>query len=130
MVEDVNLTLEYYQDILGYEFIMGVPRDSKEIIIWWEKETPLDYAMVKQGNVEIMFQSRESLAHDLPLYKDEIMGASPTFYIEVNGVDDLYDRIKDKTRIVRGPYEAFYGMKEFYIQDCNGYIIGFAENIS
>ena len=26
MVEDVNRTAEFYRDVLGFEFVMGVPR--------------------------------------------------------------------------------------------------------
>jgi len=49
------------------------------------------------------------------------------FYIDVEGIDIIYDSIKNKVVIVRKLERAWYGMREFYIKDCNGYILGFGE---
>jgi len=127
MVEDVNGTVEFYRDVLGFEFIMGVIEEIQEIVTSWQKERLLDYAMMKCGNVEIMFQAKRSLSEALPVLRDKEIGGTLTLYMEIEGVQELYGRIKDKVTIIKDLHTTFYGMQEFYVLDCNGYILTFAE---
>jgi hypothetical protein len=47
--------------------------------------------------------------------------------MEIDDLDSFYDEIKDKVAEITEPQLAWYGMKEFYTKDPNGYILGFAE---
>ena len=127
MVEDVNRTVEFYQGVLGFEFVMGVIEELQEILTTYQHNRPLDYAMMKCGNVEVMFQAKRSLAEALPLLRGREIGGTLTLYMELDSVSELYARIKDKVTIVNDLHTTFYGMQEFYIEDCNGYILTFAE---
>ena len=49
--------------------------------------------------------------------------------MQVIGLEELFEKIKDEVEIVKGLHEAFYGMKEFYVRDKNGYMLGFAEKV-
>ena len=69
MVENVNDTVDYYKDTLGFELAMSQP-----------EEGPLDWAMVQSGDVALMFQSRSSLGGELPMFKDMPVGGSLTFF--------------------------------------------------
>ena len=40
----------------------------------------------------------------------------------------MYTKLKDRVRIIRELETTGYGMREFYIKDCNGYILAFAES--
>ena len=93
----------------------------------WQKDRPLDYAMMKCGDVEIMFQGKRSLTEALPVLRDKEIGGTLTLYMEIEGVQELYGRIKDKVTVVKDLHTTFYGMQEFYVRDCNGYILIFAE---
>jgi len=127
MVEDVNRTVEFYQEVFGFEFVMGVIEEIQEIRTSYQKDRLLDYAMMKCGDVEIMFQAKRSLSETLPVLKGKEIGGTLTLYIEVEGVQELYARIKDKVTVVKDLHTTFYGMQEFYVQDCNGSIVTFAE---
>lgn len=127
MVEDVNRTVEFYQEVLGFEFVMGVIEELQEILTSYQQDRSLDYAMMKCGNVEVMFQAKRSLAEALPLLRGREIGGTLTLYMELDSVSELYERIKDKVTIVKDLHTTFYGMQEFYIEDCNGYILTFAE---
>ena len=50
------------------------------------------------------------------------------FSIEVEDIEALYQEIKSKTDVMIELNTAWYGMREFYVKDCNGYILGFAES--
>jgi len=129
VVEDVNSTVDFYKDVLGFEFVIGVPENSQDIVTHQQKGQKLCFAVMKYGSVEMMFQTKESLAKEIPEFDRMDIGGSVTFYIDVDDVKELYEKLKDKVTIVLGLETKFYGKQEFYIRDCNGYILGFAGEI-
>jgi len=129
MVEDVNATVKFYQENLGFDFQLGVPTHTKEQVTTWSENEPLDFAIMKMGEAEVMLQSRESLVQDGFFGDGRAVGASAVLYIETDDVKGLYDRLKDKATIVKDIRTAHYGMEEFYVSDNNGYIIGFAQPV-
>ena len=116
MVEDVARTLEFYRETLGFEVQTTVP-----------EQAPFDFAIVQRDGVELMFQSRSSLSENVPALAGAPIGASQTFYIEVDGVQDLYQALRDKVEIVVDFHTTFYGTREFYFRDINGYVLSFSE---
>jgi len=117
MVEDVNNTIEFYKNILGFELVMTVP-----------EEGTFDFALMKSGNVEIMFQSRESLSEDFrPEFKNKKTYEVLTLYVDMENIEGLLHKINDKVTIIKDLHTTFYGTQEFAIKDCNGYILTFAE---
>ncbi len=127
MVDDVNDTIRFYKDVLGFEFVMAVSKNSQEVLMEIPKDRQLIYAMMKNGNVELMFQEKNSLSEDIPALKGFEIGGSVTFYIEVENVEELFAKLKEKVEIVKELHTTFYGMQEFYLKDCNGYILCFSE---
>ena len=114
-VKDISKTIEFYK-LLGFSVVMTVPEEGD--LVW---------VMMTCGNVTFMFQTIDSLGSDLPAIKRQD-GGSLLLYIQVKGIRDLHDRIKNKVTIVKGLEKAFYGATEFSIQDNNGYILTFAED--
>ena len=119
MVEDVRRTVDFYRDVMGFDMLAAVP----------EGETVLDWAMVQRDDARLMFQSRPSLSRDVPILESAPIGASQSFYVEVEGIQSLYDHIKGKVEIVNDIHTTFYNTREFYFKDINGYIFGFSEGI-
>lgn len=130
MVPDVRAAVRYYCEILGFQFSIGVTADHQDITAEYEKRTDLIYAMVSFGDVTVMFQEIESLKEDVPaLAARRDIGGSLTLYIETENVEALFQSVRDRARIVQEPAIAFYGMREFYLTDLNGYVLGFAEPV-
>ncbi len=127
MVKDVKATVEFYQENLGFDLAMAVPETKDGILTEIPEDKKVIYAMVKNGSVEIMFQAEESLKEDIVVFADSKIGASVSFYIEVENLEDFFNSIKEKVEIVKELSTTWYGMNEFYIRDNNGYILGFAE---
>ncbi len=85
------------------------------------------YAMVNRDEVFFMFMSKEAYAEDVPALKGVPISASATLYCDVDDVKSLYASYKELgVEIVKDLAVTWYGMEEFYIKDCNGYILGFA----
>jgi len=127
MVDDVSDTIRFYKDVLGFEFVMAVPKNSQEVLMEIPKDRQLIYAMMKNDNVELMFQEKNSLSEDIPALKGVEIGGTVTFYIEVENVEEHFAKLKEKVEIVKELQTTFYGMQEFYLKDCNGYILCFSE---
>ncbi|MBU0923333.1 bleomycin resistance family protein [bacterium] len=123
-VNDIVSTIKYYQE--NFDFELQILVDESKTIFDTEIKKELNYiwAMIKKEGVSIMLQSIESLKEDVGVFFDNI-GASLTLYIEVENVDELYLRIKDNVIIYKEIQDTWYGQREFYIKDINGYILGF-----
>ena len=51
-------------------------------------------------------------------------------YVTVDDVDGLYARLRDRVDVVATPYDAFHGMRELIIRDCNRFWITFGKPIA
>lgn len=126
MVEDVNETIRFYRDVLEFAFVIGVPENSQAVVTEPDPAQPLAFAILQHGDVQIMFQSRASVMAELPIPPDQPVGGSVVLYIETTDAKALYEKLRGKVDVLRDLHDTFYGKQEFYIQDCNGYILGFA----
>lgn len=118
VVHDVNETVEFYRDVLGFQLLASVPETGK-----------FNWAMMSRDGVQMMFQSQPSIVEDLSLFADVPIGAAQTLFIDVSDVQALYDDLKGKVHIVHDMRDTFYGTREFYFEDCNGYVLGFSQTL-
>lgn len=119
MVDNVNETVDFYQEILGFQLVMSVPQEGV-----------FNWAMVQNGDVSFMFQQRENIIGEYPVLKDVPMGGGLTFYIKVRDIKGLYNKVQKRVNIVLDLHRTFYGAEEFAIQDINGFILTFADAAS
>jgi lactoylglutathione lyase len=119
LVASVECSLAFYVDTLGFTRGMTVP-----------DAPPFAFASVTGGAVEIFFNDAASAAKEYPGFAGKPIGATGTLFIEVEGVDALHDQLKATVKIVMPIVTQFYGMREFAIEDPDGYIITFAERTS
>lgn len=129
MVDDVRESVKFYTDILGFTLNMVVPEDSKTIDNELKDDNKYVYAMVSRDEVFIMLMNKDVFGEDLPMLKGATIGASVSFYCDVDNINKVYNSLKGKVDIAIDLHTTWYGMQEFYIKDCNGYILGFAERI-
>ena len=118
IVANVERSLAFYTGTLGFERGMTVPEES-----------PLVFAAVTSGGLEIFFNDAATAVKEYPAFAGKPLGATGTLFIEVEGVDALHDRLKPAVKIVMPIVTQFYGMREFAIEDPDGYVITFAERV-
>lgn len=126
-VIDIRQTVQFYCENLGFELVMAVPvtQDGIEQQLFDEKEYV--YAMLKKDGVELMFQRSDSFHEDVVLAEKTVIGASASFYMEGKGIDTFHAELKSKGLQISELKLTWYGMKEFYLKDNNGYVLGFSE---
>ena len=75
MVGDVNEALAFYERVLGFRLVMGVPEGSQQIVTTRDNNAPLGFAILKRDEVELMLQSQQSLAAGLSEFRKRSVGA-------------------------------------------------------
>jgi uncharacterized glyoxalase superfamily protein PhnB len=110
-VNDVRATIDYYVSVLGF--------DEEN----YAEET--GWGMVGKHFIRIMLFKPN--AHT-PFNGPQFTGS---LYLRTDDVDAWWGFYKDRANVnVLYPIEDFeYGMREFALKDCNGYILQFAEEI-
>jgi lactoylglutathione lyase len=119
VVGSVERSLAFYVDTLGFTRGMTVPDAS-----------PFVFASVTSGAVEIFFNDAAAATSEYPVFANKPIGATATMFIEMKGVDALHDRLKPSVKIVMPLVTQFYGLREFAIEDPDGYVITFAERVN
>jgi uncharacterized glyoxalase superfamily protein PhnB len=119
LVASVERSLAFYIDTLGFERGMTVPDAS-----------PFVFASVTSGSIELFFNDATAAVKEYPALSGKPIGATATLFIEVEGVDALHDRLKPAVKIVMPIVTQFYGMREFAIEDPDGYVITFAQPVA
>ena len=121
LVANVERSLAFYIDTLGFERGMTVPEQS-----------PFVFASVTSGPVEIFFNDAATAVKEYPGFAGKPLGATGSIYIELGGsgtIDALHDRIKGRVTITMPIVTQFYGMREFAMADPDGYVITFAQRV-
>ncbi|MDR3286613.1 MAG: VOC family protein [Prevotellaceae bacterium] len=134
-VADVKQTVSFYQDILGFNLIMAVPETQDGVDQQLADNKEYVSAMVVKDNVEFFFQRIDSFKNDTAFEnlfqsvfaQQQPVGASVSFYMYVEDIESLYNYVKSKNAETTEIHTTWYGMREFYMKDNNGYVLGFAE---
>lgn len=118
MVNDINETIKYYQEVLGFTLLKTVPENTYP-----------DWAMMKKNEGTIMFQSKKSLSQELNIMRQRNPGGGTTLYIKLTDLSGYFEAIEEKVEVISDIEHTPYDTKEATIIDINGYIITFAEDL-
>lgn len=124
-VKNIKETIEYYQKNFGFEIAMAVSEDKSSMGRELLDDKEYVWAMIVCKEVTLMLQQTDNYSEDIGVSVNEL-GATATLYIEVEDVDALYSKVKDSVNIIKEIDTTWYGQREFYLRDCNGYILAFA----
>jgi len=120
VVRDVAASMEFYCRVLGFQRGQTVP-----------EQAPYAFGIVTHGAVEIFFNDQKTVAADHPTLGKRPAGGALTLYIEVQGIEELFQKMEQHgVKITMPMKEQFYGMKEFGMEDPEGWEITFAEKMA
>jgi uncharacterized glyoxalase superfamily protein PhnB len=119
LVNNIEPILSFWTDRLGFTKTIEVPNGNK-----------LAFVAFQKGSVEVMYQTYASVEHDAPLAMAAAARKGPTYlYLEVDNLDVTLSAMKDLDKVMP-ERTAFYGMREFAVQDPAGHFITFAQPIA
>jgi uncharacterized glyoxalase superfamily protein PhnB len=109
-VVDLDKALAFYTEVLGFAVAWSAPQDGGG-----------DNAMLQGGSVSVLLSTAEQLGSQ-PQF-------SGTLYFNMLGVDEFFDRVKDRVKLIWPLDVTEFGQREFGIRDPDGYTLAFAEPI-
>lgn len=115
MVEDVDVSIKFYKDILHFEQVLSVPND----------EGKTQFAILSKDGLQLMFQQRKNMIKEYEVLQTDIVRASSSLYFNVDDFNGLYEQIKAKCDIYIDIHTTFYDSREFSIVDKDGYVLTF-----
>jgi uncharacterized glyoxalase superfamily protein PhnB len=123
-VEQIEPCLPFWTDGLGFEVTVTVPHGDA-----------IGFAMLNNGPVELMYQSRASVADDLgasgapATLPDEMANGTTTLFMEVDDLDAVIEATKGAPVLV-ARRKTFYGMDEIFLRAPCGTVVGFAARVA
>ncbi len=88
---------------------------------------PYVFASVQSGAVEIFLNAPEPAIGEYPVFKDRPIGGTLTLFIEVAHIEQMYESLQARVKVIMPIEKKWYGMTEFAFKDPDGYVITFAE---
>jgi len=117
LVKEIEPLIPFWVGKLGFAKTVQVPDGNK-----------LGFVIFQKGSAEVMYQTYTSVEKDAPKEVAGTAGKGPTYlYMEVDDLDTVLAAMKD-VKLVMPVRTAFYGMKEFSVQDPGGHFITFAQS--
>jgi len=118
LVDEIEPILPFWINRLGFTKTIEVPEGNR-----------LAFVAFQKGSVEVMYQTYASVEKDAPPAMAAAARKGPTYlYLEVDNLDAVLLAMKDVQKVMP-ERTAFYGMREFAVQDPSGHFITFAQHI-
>ena len=111
-VRDMKATIEFYKNSLGFKIGMFFP----------DANNP-EYADLSKDGMVLMFIP----ASNLGIGNEEKLGVGVNLYLQIDGdIDEYYQELTKKgVKIVADIKDEPYGVRDFTIEDINGYKLTF-----
>lgn len=119
LVKEIEPLVPFWVDRLGFTKAVEVPAGNK-----------IGFVIFQKGSVEVMYQTYASVEKDAPPSMGAEARQGPTYlYVEVDNLDSVLAAMK-QVPVVMPMRTAFYGMKEFAVQDPGGHFVTFAQPVA
>ena len=119
LVKEIEPLIPFWVERLGFSKTVEVPDGNK-----------LGFVIFQKDSVEVMYQIYSSVEKDAPAAMSLESRKGPTYlYLEVENVDAVLTAMKG-VKIVMPMRTAFYGMREFAVQDPGGHFVTFAQPVA
>jgi hypothetical protein len=117
VVDEIEPCLSFWIDRLGFEKTVELPEGSR-----------LGFVILKKDDVEVMYQSRESVEKDVPALVPEKGGHPIGLFIEVSDVAAVEQALTG-FEVILPRRRTFYGMDEIGVKEPGGNSVIFAQPV-
>jgi hypothetical protein len=116
-VESIEPCLPFWVDRLGFERRVEIPAGDT-----------LGFVILVKGAVEVMLQSRASVASDVPaLAEGQFSATGIGLYLEVDDLAPIRDAVRG-FEVVIPERRTFYGAQEIGVRAPGGFVVVFAKH--
>lgn len=117
VVDEIEPCLSFWIDRLGFEKTVEIPEGPR-----------LGFVILRKDDVEVMYQSRESVEKDIPALVPERGGHAVGLFIEVSDVGAV-ERALGGLELILARRKTFYGMDEVGVREPGGNAVIFAQPV-
>lgn len=114
IVDAIEPVLPFWEAV-GFQRTVEVPHGDR-----------LGFVILSADGVEIMFQTRASVADDVPAALEGHAQGVTSLYITVDDLDAVAARIPKDAPVIVARRKTFYGAEETIVRDPAGNVVGFA----
>lgn len=123
-VFNLDETLHFYVDLIGFKVVYDRPEDK--------------FAFIEMEDVQFMVQEIDPTSNKWDTGTlDYPLGRGINFQIDVKNIDEIYNKLKEADYKIFVEMEDHYyrkddemlGEREFLVQDPNGFLLRFAQDI-
>jgi len=119
LVKEIEPQLHFWMDRLGFGKTIEVPHGDK-----------LGFVAFQKGGAEVMYQTFASVEQDAPPAMGAQARKGPTYlYLQVDDLGAVLSAMRDVPHVMP-ERTAFYGMREFAVQDPGGHFVTFAQPVA
>lgn len=117
VVDAVEPCLAFWRDRLGFTVTVELPHEDH-----------LGFVILEKDDVQVMYQSRASVAADVPALTALVPGHSVGLFIEVSDADAIEQALAG-VPLVAPRRRTFYGMDEIIVREPGGSVVTFAQPV-
>jgi catechol 2,3-dioxygenase-like lactoylglutathione lyase family enzyme len=134
--KDMSKSVAFYRNVLGFELETIWPDADQPMwanLVLDRQSVMLGMAMTAEQLKTCSHGTPEQIAMFQRSAEEQAknrFGVGVTTYVEVPDVDAFHERVKSKGgRPLTGPTTQFYGLRDFAIEDPDGYRLNFYTNV-
>lgn len=118
IVDEVEPCAEFWVKRVGFAQTSEVPGDDGKLV----------FVILQKDGLELMYQTKASVAADNPAQKGELTGHTTALFFTVPAMGDLdaLEKALEGAPVVKKRHQTFYGSTEFYVREPGGNVVGFA----
>ncbi len=122
IVSDIDRSTAFYRDVLGFTIVTSVPEQAPFVFVWLQRDS-----------VSVFLNARSAVEADMPALGKRPVGGTATLFITLDapttpaGIDALMEAVGPKAKVIMPLKDQFYGMREFAVEDPDGYVVIFAQ---
>jgi lactoylglutathione lyase len=127
IVADIDRSTAFYREVLGFTTVTTVPDRAPFVFVW-----------LQRGDVSVFLNVVSAVGEDIPALASRPIGGTAALFITIeadstaSGIDALFSAVTahgGHVPVLMPLKDQFYGMREFAIQDPDGYVVIFAQRI-
>lgn len=114
MVRDVEETVEFYKNVLGFDLLASEQEDEA---LYWAKMALETFL--------ISFKEERRLRNEVGFLSGQSIGSSAAICFQVDDLRGFYDEVEQGCKLLDHPHLTPCGATQFSMKDNNGYILTF-----
>ena len=129
--EDMDATIAFYRDVLGFKVTAQIPDENPTWCFLFRDDAAIMFTTPEEHDHDHDEDGGHSHDHDHDHEHHDSSGANRlwTMYIYSDGVEALWEELKDEKNVAYPLYDTHYGMREFGMCDCDGNMLSFGRDV-